>query len=99
MPYETLLTEARDGTGVVTVNRPEVRNALNRRVMRKLKGYRFNYLLESIDEPGEAISVTAWDTMDDAEAYEQSGLYADLVTKFGKWFTAPAELRTYEVSE
>jgi heme-degrading monooxygenase HmoA len=68
-------------------------------VLRKLKGYRFNYLLESIDEPGEAISVTAWDTMDDAEAYEQSGLYADLVTKFGKWFTAPAELRTYEVSE
>jgi hypothetical protein len=37
--------------------------------------------------------------MDDAEAYEQSGLYADLVTKFGKWFTAPAELRSYEVSE
>jgi heme-degrading monooxygenase HmoA len=68
-------------------------------VLRELKGYRFNYLLESVDEPGEAISVTAWDTMDDAEAYEQSGLYADLVTKFGEWFTAPAELRTYEVSE
>src|SRR5215217_6092461 len=33
MSYETLLTEARDGVGVVTVNRPEVRNALNRRVM------------------------------------------------------------------
>jgi enoyl-CoA hydratase/carnithine racemase len=36
MSYETLLTEARDGIGVVTVNRPEVRNALNRRVMEEM---------------------------------------------------------------
>lgn len=68
-------------------------------VLRRLKGYRFNYLLELVDEPGEAVSVTTWETVDDAEAHEQSGLYADLVTKLGEWFTAPAELRTYEVSE
>src|SRR5215207_4452555 len=37
MSYETLLTEARDGVGVVTVNRPEVRNALNRRVMEEMR--------------------------------------------------------------
>jgi enoyl-CoA hydratase/carnithine racemase len=37
MSYQTLLTEARDGVGVVTVNRPEVRNALNRRVMEELR--------------------------------------------------------------
>ena len=37
MSYETLLTEARDGIGVVTVNRPEVRNALNRRVMEEMR--------------------------------------------------------------
>ena len=30
MSYETLLTEARDGIGVVTVNRPDVRNAVLR---------------------------------------------------------------------
>ena len=37
MSYETLLTEARDGIGVVTVNRPEVRNALSRRVMEEMR--------------------------------------------------------------
>jgi enoyl-CoA hydratase/carnithine racemase len=37
MSYETLLTEVRDGIGVVTVNRPDVRNALNRRVMEELR--------------------------------------------------------------
>ncbi len=37
MSYETLLTEARDGIGVVTVNRPDVRNAVNRRVMEDLR--------------------------------------------------------------
>lgn len=68
-------------------------------VLRTLKGYRFNHLFESVDEPGEAVSVTAWDTMEDAEAYEQSGLYADLITTLGEWSTAPSELRTYEVRE
>jgi enoyl-CoA hydratase/carnithine racemase len=37
MSYETLLTEARDGIGVITVNRPDVRNALNRRVLREMR--------------------------------------------------------------
>src|SRR5215204_5827496 len=37
MSYETLLTEARDGVAVVTVNRSDVRNALNRRVIESVK--------------------------------------------------------------
>jgi enoyl-CoA hydratase len=37
MSYETLLTVARDGIGVVTVNRPDVRNALNRQVLREMR--------------------------------------------------------------
>lgn len=36
MEYETLLTGKWDGIGVITVNRPEVRNAINRRVMDEL---------------------------------------------------------------
>lgn len=37
MAYETLLTETQDGVGVITVNRPDVRNAMNRRVMQDLR--------------------------------------------------------------
>ncbi|WP_273887673.1 enoyl-CoA hydratase/isomerase family protein [Rubrobacter naiadicus] len=37
MAYETILTENRDGVGVVTINRPEVRNAMNAQVTRELR--------------------------------------------------------------
>ena len=37
MAYETLLTEARDGIGLITVNRPDARNAINRQVMEDLQ--------------------------------------------------------------
>jgi heme-degrading monooxygenase HmoA len=43
---------------------------------RQQKGYRFHYLLESVDAPGELVSLTAWDTQADAEAFEQSEAYA-----------------------
>jgi len=68
-------------------------------VIRQQKGYRFHYLLESIDNPGEAISVTAWDSQADGEAYEQSGVYKELVGKFNAYFTASPELKTYEIRE
>lgn len=68
-------------------------------VMRQQQGYRFNYLLESVDTPGEAISMTAWDSREDAEAYEQSGVYQELVGKFRQYFVEPPGLKTYEVPE
>ena len=52
-------------------------------VIRQQQGYRFHYLLESVNAPGESISLTAWDSREDAEAYEQSGAYKELVDKFG----------------
>jgi enoyl-CoA hydratase len=36
MSYETLLVDVRDGVAVLTLNRPEVRNALNHTVIREL---------------------------------------------------------------
>lgn len=68
-------------------------------VIRKQKGYQFNYLLESVDNPGDAISISAWDSQADGEVYEQSGTYAEIVGKFKQWFTAPPELKSYEVHE
>lgn len=37
MSYETLLCEVVDGVGIVTINRPEVRNALSRTVLAEIR--------------------------------------------------------------
>jgi heme-degrading monooxygenase HmoA len=73
--------------------------------VRKQPGYRFHYLLESVERPGEVVSMTAWQTQAAAEAYEQTGLYGSLLERFSKWFAIPASegvvavprLETYEV--
>jgi len=68
-------------------------------VMRQQPGYRFNYLLESVDVLGEAISVSAWDTREAAEAYERSGVYEEMLGRFGEYYLQPPELRSYKVPE
>ena len=69
-------------------------------VLARQRGHRFHYLLESVDVPGESISVTAaWDSREDAEAYERSGTYEELVAKFRSFYTEPERLASYEVRE
>lgn len=68
-------------------------------VIRKQKGYRFHYLLDSVDNPGEGVSLTAWDSREAAEAYERSGTYKELVGKFASHFTEQPQLRSYELPE
>ena len=67
-------------------------------VLKGVKGFRFRYLLESVENPGEIISITGWDSKADGDAYEQSGSYNDIKDKFSKWFTSTPELKTYEVN-
>lgn len=69
-------------------------------VLERQEGHRFHHhLLESVDVPGEGVSVSAWDGREDAEAYERSGAYDELVAKFGNFYTGPARLASYEVRE
>lgn len=68
-------------------------------VLRAQPGYRFHYLLESVDHPGEIRSITAWGSRADAEAYERSGVSAELVRQFGQWLTMPPQVNSYEVRE
>ena len=68
-------------------------------VLERQKGHRFHYLLESVDVPGEGVSVSAWDSREDAEAYETSGAYEELVAKFVPFYTGAARLASYEVHE
>ena len=67
-------------------------------VIGQQKGHRFHYLLQSVEDPTEGVTVTAWDSREDAEAYaQQSGPFKELLGKFTRWHTRPAEVRTYEV--
>jgi len=55
------------------------------------------YLLESIDEAGDAISLNAWESKEDGDSYEATGTYAEMVNKVKHTFTAPPTLKSYEV--
>jgi len=66
-------------------------------VLKGLKGFRFRYLLESVDNPGEIISITGWDSKADRDAYEQSETFDEIKRKFMQWFTSIPEIKSYEV--
>ena len=60
------------------------------------KGYRGAHLL--IDrKTGKGISITSWDSEEDAIANEQSGYYQEQVAKFKDFFIAPPVREGYEV--
>jgi len=60
------------------------------------KGYQGAYLLMN-RETGKGISITVWDSEEDAVANEQSGYYQEQVAKFKGIFTAPPVREGYEV--
>ena len=61
------------------------------------KGWRGAYLLTD-RKTGKAISISLWDSEDDAIATEQSGYYQEQVSKFKDVFAAPPVREGYEVS-
>ena len=61
------------------------------------KGYRGAYLLTD-RKTGKGISITLWDSEEDAIANEQSGYYQEQLGKFKDFFTAPPVREGYEVS-
>ena len=61
------------------------------------KSYRGAYLLTD-RKTGKGISITLWDSEEDAIANEQSGYYQEQVGKFKDFFTAPPVREGYEVS-
>ena len=61
------------------------------------KGYRGAYLLAD-RKTGKSVSISLWDSEEDAIANEQSGYYQEQVGKFKDYFTAPPVREGYEVS-
>jgi len=66
--------------------------------MQKQKGVRFIHLLECLENRDEGISITAWDTKADLDAYEKSGVYEELIEKFKDFYSTPPVLKSYEVT-
>lgn len=55
------------------------------------------FLLEPVEENGEFISCTVWESQADGEIYESRGVYGEAVDKIRHTFTGPATLKSYEV--
>lgn len=56
-------------------------------VLRTVKGCRYAYLTEGVKDNSEVISITLWDSKEDAESYERSGLFNKLVEKVKHTFS------------
>jgi heme-degrading monooxygenase HmoA len=62
------------------------------------KGIRFVHLFECMENTDEGISLTAWDTKGDLEAYEKSGDYQRILSMFTELFDGAPTLKSYEVT-
>ena len=95
MTYETILTETRGRVGWITVNRPEVLNALNTEVMREIVAAASAF---DADDAIGAIVLTGSEKAfaagaDIAEMSEKSGQEMIMGDHFGEWARF-AEVRT-----
>jgi quinol monooxygenase YgiN len=64
-------------------------------VVRQQKGNLECKLLESVDKTNEAISLTSWETKEQADAYHTSGVYAQLVNKVRALYAKDPVLKVY----
>jgi heme-degrading monooxygenase HmoA len=55
--------------------------------LRETRGCRYAYLIEGMNKANEVISLTIWDSKTDADNYEKSGLFSELVNKLRPTFS------------
>lgn len=68
-------------------------------VVKAQKGNIGIWFLEPTDSADEYISLTEWETRADADAYESSGVYRELVDKLKGMYKSKPVLKTYNVSD
>lgn len=68
-------------------------------VIRNQKGNLGAWLLEPVNEQDEFISLTEWITAADADAYESSGMYKELVDKVKDKFKGESVLKVYNIAD
>jgi heme-degrading monooxygenase HmoA len=64
-------------------------------VVKKQKGNLDCRLLEPVDKADDYISMTVWETKEDADAYHTSGVYKQLVEKVRNDFSKEPVLKVY----
>jgi quinol monooxygenase YgiN len=80
----------------------EFRKIYNGQIVPTVKAQKGNvdiFCLESVDEDGEWISFTSWDSKEDGDTYEASGTYKEMVGKVAHTFAEPPTLKSYEVKK
>lgn len=68
-------------------------------VARAQKGNISIRLIEPVDKSDDFISISEWASQEDAEAYETSGVYKNLVSKLADFLAKPPVLKTYTSEE
>lgn len=64
---------------------------------RYVKGLRFRELLRGSDDRDEGISLTLWESREDLEAYEQSGLYHGIVERARAFYVGEYWVKHFEL--
>ena len=80
----------------------EFRKIYNEELVPIIKAQKGNvdvFVMESVDEEGEGISLTSWDSKEDGDKYEASGTYVEMVNKVRHTFASPPTLKSYEVKK
>ena len=65
--------------------------------IRARRGFRGLYLVESIETPGELISITWWDSAEEGQAYLASPECRGVIESIQKYLVRPLERQYYEV--
>ena len=80
----------------------ELRKIYNEQVVPVIRNQRGNvgaWLLEPTNEKDQFISLTEWLSTADADAYESSGTYQELVNKVRSKFQGEPQLRVYNIAD
>lgn len=80
----------------------EFRKIYNEEVVPTVKAQKGNtdvFFMESVEEEGEGISFTSWDSKENGDAYESSGTYKEMVGKVAHTFAEPPTMKSYEVKK
>jgi len=64
--------------------------------LKKQKGNIECRLLEPVDKKDDYISMTTWESKEEADAYHSKGVYKDLVDQVRPYFSKEPVLRVYE---
>jgi len=65
-------------------------------VVKAQKGYLDCKLFEPVNTSDDYISMTVWENQQDADAYQSSGTYKQLVDQVSKYFSKEPVLKVYQ---